>query len=233
MTSFFRFPHTPHLIWLGSGQPRDDKVLPDHQVVSLLSTEVIVEEKLDGANLGISLDQQGQLHIQNRGQYLEQPYVGQFSRLTGWLGQHSNALKKNLTNNLILFGEWCTAKHSLHYDSLPDWFLLFDVYDKTANKFWSVKRRNPLAHDLGIAVVPPLASDHYQLQQIVKLLEISTSHYHKGAMEGIVLRKDSAKWNLARAKLVNTSFSQAIDEHWRGRSLEWNRVKYTNKNDKR
>ncbi|MGV3590570.1 MAG: DNA ligase, partial [Gammaproteobacteria bacterium] len=27
MDEFFRFPHTPHIAWLGAGMPRDDKVL--------------------------------------------------------------------------------------------------------------------------------------------------------------------------------------------------------------
>ncbi|NLZ78249.1 MAG: DNA ligase, partial [Gammaproteobacteria bacterium] len=27
MSDFFRFPHTPHIDWLGEGMPRDDKVL--------------------------------------------------------------------------------------------------------------------------------------------------------------------------------------------------------------
>ena len=27
MADFFRFPHTPHIAWLGKDSPRDDKVL--------------------------------------------------------------------------------------------------------------------------------------------------------------------------------------------------------------
>ena len=37
MTDFFRFPHTPHIAWLGQGTPRDDKVLSPDEVVLLLS----------------------------------------------------------------------------------------------------------------------------------------------------------------------------------------------------
>ena len=68
MTSdFFRFPHTPHLVWLGEGTPRDDKVLSHLEVNALLSADVVVEEKLDGANLGFSLSTDGGLRAQNRG----------------------------------------------------------------------------------------------------------------------------------------------------------------------
>jgi hypothetical protein len=43
---FFRFPHTPHLAWLGQAPPRDDKVLSAAEAKSLLAGEVAVDEKL-------------------------------------------------------------------------------------------------------------------------------------------------------------------------------------------
>ena len=51
MTAFFRFPHTPHIAWLAPGVPRDDKVLSPADAAEVLAGEVVVEEKLDGANL--------------------------------------------------------------------------------------------------------------------------------------------------------------------------------------
>lgn len=142
---FFRFPHTPHIAWLCEGTPRDDKVLTPNEVAALLAGDVVVEEKLDGANVGLSLTHDGSLRAQNRGQYLTEPHAGQFARLPAWLAQHSEALRTALTPNLILFGEWCAARHSLDYASLPDWFLLFDVYDSASGRFWSTPRRNALA----------------------------------------------------------------------------------------
>ncbi len=65
MSDFFRFPHTPHIAWLAKGEPRDDKVLSPAEAKSLLSQVVVVEEKLDGANLGFSLDPHGQVQAQN------------------------------------------------------------------------------------------------------------------------------------------------------------------------
>ena len=37
MTDFFRFPHTPHIAWLATGAPRDDKVLSPDEAHELLS----------------------------------------------------------------------------------------------------------------------------------------------------------------------------------------------------
>jgi hypothetical protein len=129
MTKFMRFPRTPHLAWLSGGMPRDDKVLLPDDAQALLSREVVVEEKLDGANLGVSVDEEERLQLQNRGRYLSPPFNGQFSRATNWVERHKHDLVAALGNELILFGEWCAAQHSVAYDHLPDWFLAFDIYD--------------------------------------------------------------------------------------------------------
>lgn len=224
MTEFFRFPNTPHLLWLGTGQPRDDKILSDVEIAALLQDEVLIEEKLDGANLGISLDEHGELRAQNRGQYLPQPFSGQFSRLNSWLGQHGEILKQALTPELILFGEWCAARHSLDYNKLPDWFLLFDVHDRKAGRFWSVERRNQLARELNFTTVPLLRRTKITKNQLVQLLDEAQSRYRSGKVEGIVIRSDSPLWCENRAKLVNREFVQAIEDHWRSRAIEWNLV---------
>jgi adenosyl cobinamide kinase/adenosyl cobinamide phosphate guanylyltransferase len=44
-------------------------------------------------------------------------------------------------------------------------------------------------------------------------------------LEGIVIRQESQDWCAARAKLVDADFTQAIDKHWRKRSLEWTQLK--------
>ncbi|MDY6949724.1 MAG: RNA ligase family protein [Pseudomonadota bacterium] len=228
MGDFFRFPHTPHLAWLGAGAPRDDKLLLDSEVQELLAGPVIVEEKVDGANLGISLSESGELRVQNRGNYLSEPFRDQFSRLNGWLAQHRFELADALGANLILFGEWCAAKHSLDYAALPDWFVVFDVYDRSAQRFWSCERRDALAQSLHLVTVPRLFTGTATLAELTRLLQNSTSAYRPGPPEGIVMRKDSAMWSELRAKLVRAEFTQTIGEHWRSRSIEWNQVARSN-----
>lgn len=225
MSDFFRFPHTPHIDWLGDGMPRDDKVLTEPEIEALLAQPIRVEEKLDGANLGISLRATGELRAQNRGQYLLEPFAGQFSRLNSWLGQHQYALCDNLQSDWIVFGEWCAARHSLDYDNLPDWFVVFDVYDRTEQKFWSCARRNALAEKLGLAVVPTLYQGAATLPELKELLAHASSRYREGNPEGIVMRQDSELWCEARAKLVRADFAQSIEEHWRSRAIEWNDVR--------
>ena len=225
MTDFFRFPHTPHIAWLATGAPRDDKVLSPDEAHELLADEVVLEEKLDGANLGFSVSPDGVLRAQNRGQYLPQPFHGQFARLGPWLAAHEDKLFDALGTDLVAFGEWCAARHSLDYAALPDWWLLFDVYDRAAGRFWSVPRRNALAIAAGLVTTPQRAHGQTTLAALRQLLD-QPSCYRPGPLEGLVVRQESTLWCEARAKLVRPDFTQAIDAHWRRRAIEWNRVDF-------
>lgn len=221
---FFRFPHTPHLAWLGRGTPRDDKVLSPADAAGLLAGDVVIEEKLDGANLGLSLDGEGRLRSQNRGHYLHAPFGGQFARLPDWLAMHEERLAACLNPTLIAFGEWCAAQHSLDYDALPDWWLLFDVYDRERGCFWSTARRDAWAEQAGVATVKRVARGRFSQPALKALLQDARSSYRDGPMEGIVVRAETEEILVARAKLVRADFAQSIEEHWRSRPLHWNRL---------
>lgn len=227
MSQFFRFPHTPHIKWLGEGSPRGDKVLSQQEVADLLSGVVTVEEKVDGANVGISFDGMGQLRIQNRGQYLVHPFRGQFSRMSAWLAEHEDGIRRVLKDDIILFGEWCVAVHSVAYDRLPDWFLLFDVYDRSQRKFYSVNRRNELCARTGLSVVPEIHRGKVRLSDLLDVMGKNESRVGSDGLEGVVVRKDCADWNLARGKLVKRDFVQAIEAHWSRAPLRWNRLSST------
>lgn len=224
MTDFFRFPHTPHIAWLGTGEPRDDKVLSPAEARALLRAQVVVEEKLDGANVGLSVGPDGRVRAQNRGQYLGPPFGGQFSRLGSWLTMHEDALFDTLDTHLIAFGEWCAARHSLDYTALPDWWLVFDIYDRRESRFWSTGRRNDWARDVGLPAVPPLVRGRTDLPSLKDLLNKHRSRYRGGPMEGVVIRAEDERWLDQRAKLVRPDFTQQIERHWRDCGLEWNHL---------
>ncbi|MEX0670402.1 MAG: RNA ligase family protein [Pirellulales bacterium] len=213
MTAFFRFPHTPHLAWLGKGQPRDDKVLAPHEVAALLANDVVIEEKIDGANVGLSLSSDGEIVAQNRGGYLTRTHAHeQFRPLWPWLDRHRDSLFDALDENLVLFGEWCYACHSVPYDRLPDWFLCFDAYDRHVGKFWSVQRRNDLLSRIGLEPTPEVSRGRFSLGQLESL--IGRSRVGNGDMEGLIVRAETDGWVTARGKLVAERFTQQIDEHW-------------------
>lgn len=118
--SFFKFPSTPHLAALPDVDIREDKVLSESERFDFLRHSLVVEEKVDGANLGISFDSEGNIRAQNRGAYLYPPRSGQWKKLDDWLEPRLDMLFEILSEKFILFGEWCYAQHSIFYDRLPD-----------------------------------------------------------------------------------------------------------------
>ncbi len=221
---FFKFPSTPHLAIYGNIEVRDDKVMSEAERTEFLQHELIVEEKVDGANLGISFDHEGNIRAQSRGSYLHIPYSGQWKKLTEWLSPRIDELFEQLTDKYVLYGEWCYAQHSIAYDSLPDWFLGFDVFDKNTEKFFSYPRRNEMFNALGICQVPLIQRGHFTISELKNLVLQSQLSSHPA--EGIYLRFDQGDWLEQRAKLVRPNFIQAIEKHWSRSTIKPQRLKH-------
>jgi hypothetical protein len=221
--AFHKFPHTPHLLWRGEGMPRDDKVLKPAEVTEFLSGEVVVEEKVDGANLGLSLGPDGRVRAQSRGNYLAPGRShAQWSPLWPWIAAHREDLEEGLRSGLMLFGEWCYARHTVPYDVLPDWFLGFDIYEIVTRRFWSTNRRNEWLHERGLTTIPEVKRGRVLLKQISTLL--GTSIVGHVPMEGIYLRREQGGWLQMRAKVVSAIFKQQIEEHWTRRAVVPNQL---------
>jgi hypothetical protein len=219
---FFKFPHTPHLAWLGPSHPRADKVFTPEEAHAFLAQPITVEEKIDGANLGISFESNGQPFLQNRGTRLGPSCHPQFQPLWAWLSTRHSQLHSALADRLILFGEWCFAVHSIHYNRLPDWFIAFDVFDRDEGGFWDHARRDRLLTSLGISAVPSLACGRFTLDRLKGLLEPAQSIFGDAPAEGLYLRQEAHTRLVNRAKLVRREFVQNIEAHWTSRPLEKN-----------
>ena len=215
---FHKFPHTPHLLWLGEGTPREDKIMAPDEVTDFLDDALIVEEKVDGANLGLSLGPDGRVRAQSRGNYLAPGRShAQWNPLWPWLAERRAALEEGLRGGLVLYGEWCYARHTVPYDALPDWFLGFDVLEVDAKLFWSVDRRNPHLAECGIQPIPEVRRGKFALKQIPSLLGNSAVGHVPA--EGIYFRREQDDHLLARAKVVSAVFKQQIEEHWTRRAV--------------
>ena len=221
---FYKFPSTPYIVTPTSSVSRNDKILIEAEKNRFLSSEITVEEKIDGTNLGISFDRNGVLHLQHRGSYIEAPYLGQWEILPLWLDYWRDSLFDVLLDRYIIFGEWCYLTHSIFYDSLPDWFLAFDIFDKQLGCFLSTNRRNNIITEIGVKKVPVIAKGIFSLPELYSF--INKSHYGSYLMEGLYLRKDNGGKLLQRAKYVRSSFSQSIDSHWTKQKSKKNQLSF-------
>lgn len=151
----FRYPRTPHLEGsrLQDGDEGHDHV-PYRRLAGL---HLVVEEKLDGANTGISFSPSGELLLQSRGHYL----VGggrerQFNFVKAWAAAHADWLLERLEDRYVMYGETLTKKHSVFYDALPHHFFEFDVLDRHSGDFLSTDARRALLADGPVLSVPVL-----------------------------------------------------------------------------
>jgi len=153
MDDLIKYPRTRHIE--GSGLQRGDSDLKTVAWAELRERFLVVEEKVDGANVGVSFGSGGDLRFQCRGHYLTGgPSEAQFSLLKPWAQSHHAALWNTLGDRYILFGEWLLAKHTVFYDALPHYLLEFDVWDKEDAVFLSTERRRGLLTGLPLVSVP-------------------------------------------------------------------------------
>ncbi len=155
MDDLIKYPRTRHIE--GSGLQRGDGDLRTVSWAELAGRFLVVEEKVDGANIGVSFGSGGDLRLQCRGHYLTGgPGEAQFSLLKTWAQTHRAALWGALGDRYILFGEWLLAKHTVYYDALPHYLLEFDMWDKRKAVFLSTERRRVLLAGLPVVSVPVL-----------------------------------------------------------------------------
>ena len=216
-----KFPRTHHIFDAGgTGVTRDDLVLSDAEIKDYLNCNLTFEEKIDGANMGISIDKNYNLLFQNRSHRVSSGTSTQFKTLDIWTGTHSPDLFKILEpNRHILYGEWCYAKHSIHYTSLPNYFLAFDIFDKFENKFYSRFKFHRIMAKTNIPTVPVIVENaNYSTKKelkdsLLKYLD-TKSVFNDNFVEGVYIRKDDENFLVKRCKLVRPDFIQGINTHW-------------------
>ena len=223
----FKFPRTRHVLNTGgTAVSRDDLVMDAADARRFFdgSTVVVAEEKVDGANLGLSLSADYEVRAQNRSHWVCSGSHAQFKGLDGWLDEHSWALCQLLVPEVeVLFGEWCYARHSVPYTRLPNYFIAFDIYNKRTGKFCAAAERDRRLDGLGIPQVRQVAARAFgSKEELLALLE-TRSAYTDGFVEGVYLRIDDAAHRIAR-QCVRPDFIQGIEEHWMAGGLVKNAV---------
>lgn len=143
MNELIKYPRTKHI--LGSNLQIGDEDLKAVNFDEIKDKYLVVEEKVDGSNSGISFSKEGNLLIQSRGHFLNGgSRERHFNLLKTWAAVHKAELFDILGFNYIMYGEWLYAKHTVYYDLLPDYFMEFDVYDKKNNQFLSTQKRKDI-----------------------------------------------------------------------------------------
>ncbi len=238
MGRIFKYPRTHHLE--GSRfQPGDEELacIPFSQIAGRF---IVVEEKLDGANSGISFDRDGRLFLQSRGHFLDGgARERQFGLLKTWASAHQQTLWELLEDRYVLYGEWLYAKHTIFYDALPHYFFEFDLLDVQSGEFLATETRHAMLSGSPLVSVPVLwrgeAKSLAHLQSLVRaslyksrewrgrLRETCHENKQKHELvqqqtddsdfaEGLYIKVEEASRVVERYKFVRASFLQAVEE---------------------
>ena len=238
--ALFKFPRTAHLLNLGAAT-EDDVVQPTSSVfpasISTPESQIVITEKIDGANLGISLDSSRRILIQNRAHWVNSKTHFQFKKLDIWVEKHRDALTRILgadscfPERYILFGEWMVCVHSIKYVRLPDRFLAFDLYDRSRKVFASRDVLEARLEGTGISIVPTVvriygrpeedAGPVMPRDEELKAMVQQPSRFYDGRVEGVYVKVEKDGIVVGRGKVVRADFI-AGNEHWTRGNLELN-----------
>ena len=141
VTDRVKYPRTPHLPW-SPGGTSDDSYLVDTKHFE--GKEVIVTEKMDGENTTLYNDGMHARSIDSR----HHP-----SR--DWVKAFHSVFAREIPVGWRVCGENVYAKHSIEYDALPSYFLLFSVWNEK-NESLSWDQTVEWASLLGVETVPEL-----------------------------------------------------------------------------
>jgi hypothetical protein len=231
---FVKYPRTPHLF--GSKGTDDDKHLSSRQSNDFLDDpSLIVEEKLDGTNVGIHFTSEGRVVLQCRGHEITTGMHPQYDLFKQWVMGKRFVLEEILEDRFILFGEWLYAKHSIHYRSLPHYFFEFDLYDKQEQAFLDLEQRLQRLDSTGIHTVPIVYRGTLRVEQLANLIGPSCfeslfdnplTRQPDSLMEGLYLRTEAKGKVTGRAKFVRPEFIEKVkqSEHWQHQAMIPNRL---------
>jgi len=189
----------------------DDKVISMRYLGNFLQDEIVILEKLDGANSCLK----GHQGVFGRSHALptKEPWYDHLK------GLYYSKLDK-LNSDYWYFGENTYAIHSIEYSNMDSYFYLFAIYD-TVNEIWlSWDDLIEEAKRIDIPTVPILfRGTVISMAEVNKWMDkhITDESQLGGELEGFVMRVTKAilgdKFNEFVAKYVRKGHVQT-DDHW-------------------
>lgn len=209
-----KYPRTFHFPW-SPGRSSDDKVHSQEAVEAMFAgREVVVTEKLDGENTTLYPD--GTSHARSLDS------KGHPSR--AWVRALAAEVGFNIPEGWRVCGENVFAEHSLGYDALPTWFLVFAIYDEH-NRCLPWDETVEWAALLDLEVVPVLYRGPWSEEAVRSAFDGSSTFGSEG--EGYVCRVADGfyydEFSSSVAKYVRAGHVQT-DQHWLYKTMVTNKL---------
>lgn len=201
-------------------------LLKKKELQKLFTGKITITEKLDGANTGIIGTRDG-FRLQKRGSLVDTSEHEQFNFFKSWSMRNYNNLVK-IPHGMIVYGELLRCVHHVKYDLLPDWFLVFGIFDRRSKRYYNWDEVIDVTTMLNLHTVPLIAQDVYmqrlEVGELFDEIQDSSALRTKGPMEGIVV------WNFRkqmRGKIIRSEFTTEVnlEPHWNRHPIAYHELK--------
>ena len=172
-----KYGRTYHLPW-SPGTTSDDRI--SKSVESLLGIDIVVTEKLDGENCGMT---DGGVYARSHATFTTSAWSREVRAL------HKQEIENSLGEGVFLFGENMEGVHSIEYLDLTSYFYIFGVRDNGIWIPWS--KVEEYSYLLDLPTVPVLFRGKVETEKELKDLTedlVSQPSALGGNREGIVVR---------------------------------------------
>lgn len=203
-----KYPRTPHLSY-SEGRTSDDISFNGK-----FNGDIVITEKMDGECSGMTNEVCHARSLDSK-YHISRKYL-----LKIW-----NKIRNDIPNNMKIFGECVSAKHSIYYNNLPDHFLVFGILENDNYLSWN----EVVAYSnlLGLYTIPVLYIGKYESFRH-EMIYPNKSVYGD-IMEGYVIRNANNfhinDFSSNVAKYVRKNHVQT-DKHWMFQEIVWNGVNY-------
>ena len=217
------YPKTPHLPHKPNASD-DDIVAQESESTVIFGSFVTVEEKIDGASVGMSILNDHPIarnrdHIIHKGFVKNTAAKKQFASIWNWF--YKNEEKFKAVAPYSVYGEWMVAQHGINYTRLPDWFIAYDLYDPERDLFLSPVEARKLLTAAGF-YVPVIRfqgvfeGGYSELEELANLPAL----WADSKAEGIYIKVCDGEKLLHRFKMVREDFQRGI--FWDKKQLKKN-----------
>lgn len=199
---------------------RNDKRLDDEEVNILARSSLYVSEKLDGARVGIRMNENVPI-LFKRSSIIKTGEHEQYDHFKSWIFNNIERVLK-IPNGYTVYGEWLSVQHTVYYDLLPELFLAFDVID-SQEKYLPVDEGLLLLSKIGFHVPQRIEIDLADIPTVIPRMK--SSYSTKDNIEGVVVRNDFSDYSgiIVKGKFVRKNFVQG--KHWSKGKAKYNKTK--------
>lgn len=231
MNQIHKYPRTKHL--QDSKYQNGDFDMEAVPFGQLEGKYLVVEEKMDGANSGISFID-GEIKLQSRGHYLTGGYRERhFSIFKAWANYNYMNLFQLLGEKYVMYGEWLYAKHTVYYNNLPNYFMEFDILDTENMTFLSTERRKNMLKSYGfissVRVIDEGRMSFDELKSHSNQRSNFITNYHIEELKERINERKDLDWRQVVDETDKTDLMEGLYIKWEEDGIVKGRYKYVRK----